>query len=220
MANLGVNLAKGIIKYAQNGSRLVSKTTQGNTRTAIIETNFGKGLKKVIQEFGEDGKLSGLTITHQDNTGKGINKLIKSYSRDKGYTEIQTFVHGKNREIISHDTEKQKLITEIDGSKSLIRIKLNKHLGKGKRYEEQAYEYLTNSNNHDLRKNLYTTATRLDDGQVIIKLSMEISQILKKLQKIHIFISETIQIKILHNRHHILLPKLKTSQEVNLLTNL
>lgn len=160
---------QNIVKYSKNGCRLLSKTQEGNIKTAIIETDFGKGLKEVVHILAYDGKPQELTITHRDNKGKVLQKLVKSYSDKLGYTEIQTSVFGENQHLITSSTEKQKLRTDKDGSKSLLRIKLKKYLEKGKRYEEQSYEELHNAKNKDLNKTLYTTATRLNDGQVINK---------------------------------------------------
>ena len=33
---------QNIVKYSKNGCRLLSKTQEGNVKTAIIETDFGK----------------------------------------------------------------------------------------------------------------------------------------------------------------------------------
>lgn len=160
---------KNIIKYSKNGSRLLSKTQEGNVKRAIIETDFGKGLKEIVHTFAYDGKPQELTITHRDNKGKVLQKLVKSYSDEIGYTEIQTSIFKENKHLVSSCTEKQLLRKDKDGSKSLLRIKLKKHLKKWGRYEEQSYEELHNTANRDSNKTLYTTSTRLNNGELTDK---------------------------------------------------
>ena len=64
-------LPNNIIQYSKNGSRLLSKVHNGNTKTAIIETNFGKGLVEIITTFDKNStNFKNLTITHYNNSGK------------------------------------------------------------------------------------------------------------------------------------------------------
>lgn len=162
-------LPNNIVKYSKKGCRLLSKVHNGNTKTAIIETDFGKSQVEIITNYENNATFKNLTITHRNASGKVIKKLIKSYTAKFRYTEIQTSIFGENKNLISCCTEKQNINSEKDGSISLLRIKFKKHHSKGNRYEEQAYEYLHNAAKHDLNKTLYTTATRLDNGQVINK---------------------------------------------------
>lgn len=173
----GRMLPQNIVKYTKNGCRLLSQTTVGSTKTTIIETDFGKGIKEVVQTFGYYKEFNNLTITHRDLTGKELQKLVRKHN----YHEIETSIFDGENHLISSSIEQQRIETEKDGSKSLLRIKLKKHLGKGERYEEQSYEDLHNATNKDLNKTLYTTATRLNDGQVINK---TISGNLQNLEKI------------------------------------
>lgn len=167
MANLGINIAKGIIKYTKNGGRLLSKTTTGNIRTTIVETDFGKGLKTITQTFDDEGKLAGMSIRHT-RKGKEVSSLHKLYSKNNGEINVSTsFSDGLNT---TNTKEKQRIITELDGTKSMLRRKVSKTpITEGIRQEEQAYEYLTNVQNKDLHRTLYTSATRLDNGQLINK---------------------------------------------------
>lgn len=169
MANLGVNLAKNIIKYTKNGGRLVSKTSTANTKTAIVETNFGNSVKKIIQDFDDNGKLQCLTITHQDKNGKDLKTLIKTYSRENGQTKIETRNLDSNGAPTGSSSERQIVLNELDGSKSMLRIKFDELSGKATRKEKQAYEHLHNAANKSKNKTLYTEALRLNNGDVLNK---------------------------------------------------
>lgn len=167
MTHLGIDLAKGVVKYTKNGARLVSKTATNRTKTAIVETDFGRGLKFIEQHFDDNGKLTSTNILYQKDD-KEVSFLNRIFSREGGQTNITTTY--SDELVTTINEEKQRIITEHNGSKSLLRIKLSQsHLDKSSRYEEQAYEYLTNAKNKALKRTLYTTAERLHNGRLINK---------------------------------------------------